>query len=178
MSSSLWSHGLYSPWKFPDQNTGVGILPTQGSNPGLLHCEQILYQLNHKGSPRILEWVAYPFSRESSQPRNGTGVSCIAGEFFTNWAQGSLICQKNGRQEKDNTVGFHLYMETESTALTDTDRMLLVRVWGVREIWRCGSRGIIQNFSYKFQGCHVQCVTIVYYIIKSCYKNRSLMLSP
>ena len=32
-----------------------GIFPTQGSNPGLLHCKQILYQLNHKGSPRILE---------------------------------------------------------------------------------------------------------------------------
>ena len=32
---------------------------------------------------RILEWVAYPFSRESSQPRNQTGVSCIAGGFFT-----------------------------------------------------------------------------------------------
>ena len=35
---------------------------------------------------RILEWVAFPFSRESSQPRNQTGVSCIAGRFFTNWA--------------------------------------------------------------------------------------------
>ena len=33
---------------------------------------------------RILEWVAVPFSRGSSQPRNQTGVSCIAGRFFTN----------------------------------------------------------------------------------------------
>ena len=31
---------------------------------------------------RILEWVAYPFSRGSSQPRNRTGVSCIAGGFL------------------------------------------------------------------------------------------------
>ena len=61
-----------------------GIFPTQGSNPGLLHCRWILYQLSHKGSPRILEWVAYPFSSGSSQPRNRTGVSCIAGGFFTN----------------------------------------------------------------------------------------------
>ena len=38
-----------------------GIFPTQGSNPGLLHCRWILYQLSHKGSPRILEWVAHPF---------------------------------------------------------------------------------------------------------------------
>ena len=75
------------------QNTGVdslsllqGIFPTQGSNPGFPHCRQILYQLSHKGSPRILESVAYPFSRWSSQLRNQTGVSCFAGGFFTNWA--------------------------------------------------------------------------------------------
>ena len=35
---------------------------------------------------RILEWVAMPFSRGSSWPRNQTGVSCIAGGFFTSWA--------------------------------------------------------------------------------------------
>ena len=109
MSNSLPPYGLYSPWNSPGQNTGVGsfsllqgISPTQGSNPGLLHCRLILYQLrqgkpknsgvgslsllqgifptqesnqgllhcrqilcclSHKGSPRILEWVAYPFSR-------------------------------------------------------------------------------------------------------------------
>ena len=35
---------------------------------------------------RILEWVAIPFSRESSWPRKRTQVSCIAGRFFTIWA--------------------------------------------------------------------------------------------
>ena len=33
----------------------------------------------------ILEWVAVSFSRGSSQPRDQTQVSCIAGRFFTNW---------------------------------------------------------------------------------------------
>ena len=91
VSNSLQPHGLYSLWNSLGQNTGVGnlsllqgIFPTQGSNPGLLHCRQILYQLSHKGSPRILEWVAYPFCRGSSPPRNQTRVSCIAGGFFTN----------------------------------------------------------------------------------------------
>ena len=60
------------------------IFLTQESNPGLLHCTWILYQQSHKGSPRLLEWVAYPFSRGSSQLRNQTRVSCIAGGFFTN----------------------------------------------------------------------------------------------
>ena len=35
---------------------------------------------------RILEWVAIPFSRRSSQPRDQTWVSCTAGGFFTDWA--------------------------------------------------------------------------------------------
>ena len=61
----------------PGKNTGVGchallqgIFPTQGSNPGLPHCRWSLYCLSHQGSQRILEWVAYPFFRVSSQPRN------------------------------------------------------------------------------------------------------------
>ena len=98
VSNSLWLHGLYSPRNSPDQNTGVGslsllqgIFPTQGWNPSLPHCRWILYQLSHKGSPRILEWVAYPFSRGSSWPRNQTEVSCIAGGFFTNWAMREFL---------------------------------------------------------------------------------------
>ena len=90
---SLWRHRLYSPWNSPGQNTVVGnlsrlqgIFPTQGSNPGLLLCRWILYQLNHQGSPKILEWVASPFSSRSSWPRNRIGVSRIAGGFHTNWA--------------------------------------------------------------------------------------------
>ena len=90
-SHSLRPYGLYSPWNSPGQNTGVGscsllqgIFPAQGSNPVLPHCRQILYQLSHKGSPRILKWVAYPFSSRSSQPSNHTSVSCIRGGFFTN----------------------------------------------------------------------------------------------
>ena len=62
-----------NPWNSLGQNTGVGglsllqgIFPAQGLNPGLLHCGQILYQLSYKGSPRVLAWVAYPFSSGSS----------------------------------------------------------------------------------------------------------------
>jgi len=60
-----------------------GDLPNSGIEPRSPACRLILYQLSHKGSPRILEWVAYPFSSGSSLPRNRTGVSCIAGGFFT-----------------------------------------------------------------------------------------------
>ena len=43
----------------------------------------------------VLEWVAFSFSRGSSQPRNWTGVSCIAGGFFTNWAMREAVISTN-----------------------------------------------------------------------------------
>ena len=61
MSNSLWPHALQPfrllcPWDSPGKDTGVGchallqgIFPTQGSNPGLPHCRQILYHLSHQG---------------------------------------------------------------------------------------------------------------------------------
>ena len=62
-SDSLWPHGLYSPWNSPGQNTGVGslsllqgIFPTQGSNPGLPHCRQILYHTG-VGSLSLLQQI-------------------------------------------------------------------------------------------------------------------------
>ena len=57
MSDSLQTHGL---WNSLGQNIGVGSLSllqgiflTQGSNPGLLHCKQIVYQLSHQGSEHV-----------------------------------------------------------------------------------------------------------------------------
>ena len=68
------------------QNTGIGslsllqgIFPTQGSNPGLLHCRWILYQLCHMGSSRILEWVAMPSSKGYSRLRDCTHFSYVSG---------------------------------------------------------------------------------------------------
>ena len=119
-SDSLQLHGLYSPWNFPGQNTGVGshsllqgIFPTQGSNPGLPHFSRIPYQLSHQGSPRILEWVAYPFSSGSSRPRNWTWVSCTAGGFFTNWATRELKKKK----KKNSVVNTLLVWKHKSLVL-------------------------------------------------------------
>ena len=54
----LWPARLLCPWDSPGKNTGVGchfllqgIFLTQESNPGLLHCRQMLYCLSHQGSP-------------------------------------------------------------------------------------------------------------------------------
>ena len=76
-SLTLQADSLLSEPPEKPKYTGVGslsllqrIFPTQRLNPGLPHCRRILYQLSHKGSPSILEWVAYPFSSRSSCPRN------------------------------------------------------------------------------------------------------------
>ena len=89
-----------------------GIFPTQALSsrllPCLLDCRQILYHWTEKWTwrclscltlcdpmdctvcgilqARILEWVAFPFSRGSSQHRDRTQVSQIAGRFSTSWA--------------------------------------------------------------------------------------------
>ena len=55
-----------------------GDFPIQGLSPALPHCRWILYHLSHQGSPRILAWVTYLFSRGTSLARNWTGVSCLA----------------------------------------------------------------------------------------------------
>ena len=56
---------------------------------------------------RILEWVAFPFSRGSSQPRDQTQVSCIAGRFFTSWATREAFYAQMGtikdRNDRDLT---------------------------------------------------------------------------
>ena len=112
VSDSLRPHGLYSPWNSPGKNTGVGslsllqeIFPTQGSNPVLPHCRWILYQLSHKGSPRILEWVHYPFSSRSSWPRNQTRVPCI----LTNWAIREAQAPQRGQNlDKKGGMGWEV----------------------------------------------------------------------
>ena len=63
---------------------GIWVKVTQ-SCPAL--CDLMHYTVYGILLPRIPEWVSYPFSSGgSSRPRNQTGVSCIAGGFFTTWA--------------------------------------------------------------------------------------------
>ena len=144
MSNSWQPHGLYSPWNSPSQNTGVGslsllqrIFPTQGLNPGLPHCKWILYHLSHRGSPRILEWVAYPFSSGSSWLRNWTRVSCIAGRFFTNWAirKAKILwktCELWDSSCPEGT-GFHSY--TCINLFLAGDIPAWVQGWGFMKLW-------------------------------------------
>ena len=50
---------------------------------------------------RILEWAAFPFSRASSQPRDGTQVSHIAGGFFPSWATREAPTEVGRKSKKE-----------------------------------------------------------------------------
>ena len=61
-------------------------------------CNPMDYKVHGILQVRILEWVAFPFSRGSSQPRDRTWVSCIAGGFFTNWGIRETLWFENSWQ--------------------------------------------------------------------------------
>ena len=72
---------LLCPWGSPGKNTGVGcpsllqeVFPTQGSNPGLSHCRQILYCLSHQGSPPPKETCVEVYSMGAPQ---GNLTGCV-----------------------------------------------------------------------------------------------------
>ena len=67
-----------------------GIFPPQGSNSGLPHCRWF-FTIWATREAEEYEWVTYPFSKRSSQPRNQTGFSCIAGGFFTSWTTRKVL---------------------------------------------------------------------------------------
>ena len=86
--------GLYSPWNSPDQNTGVGshsflqwIFPTQGLNPSLSYCRQILCQLSHKGIQEY--WSGQPIPSPVHHPDQESNQSLL----HCRWIPYQLIYQ-------------------------------------------------------------------------------------
>ena len=118
MSDSSQPHGVYSPWNSPGQNTGVGslsllqgIFPTQESNPGLLHCRWIPYQLSHKrphANVRVRTQTRLGDSKFPPFLRNSKKSLCWNGFFSTPvWldrllalelkAQGQILARDQGK---------------------------------------------------------------------------------
>ena len=60
-------------------------------------CDPMDYRVRGILQARITEWVAFPFSRVSSQLRDWTQVSCIAGGFFTSWAIREVLKDSIGK---------------------------------------------------------------------------------
>ena len=89
---TLWTGArLLCPWDFPGNSTGVGChcllqMKVKVSHSCLTLWHPMNYTIHGILQVRILEWIAFPFSRGSSLPRDWTQVSHIAGRFFTSWA--------------------------------------------------------------------------------------------
>ena len=133
MSTSLRPHGLYSLWNSPGQNTGVGslfhlqgIVPIQVSNPGLLHCRQILYQMSHTGSP----YISHQFSHIVvliTLLGEGSGTplqySCLENPINGGaWCAAVHGVPRSGTRLSDFTFTFHFHalekeMATHSSVL-------------------------------------------------------------
>ena len=98
-----------SPTDFPDQGIESGCPAFQADSllsepPGkpleekmkftqscLAPCNPMDYTAPGILQARILEWIAFPFLRGSSQPRDQTQVSCIASGFFTSWSRREVL---------------------------------------------------------------------------------------
>ena len=83
---------ITSPWKAHYTSTGCHSVKIWSEVKVSQLCPTLCtpkdYIVHGILQARILDWIAIPFSRGSSQPRDRTQVSLIAGEFFTSWATG------------------------------------------------------------------------------------------
>ena len=112
MSDSLQPHGLNSPWNCPGRNTGVGSLfPSPGDLPQPRDQTQVSCIAGRfftswaiKGSPRILEWVAYPFSSGSSWPRNQTRSPALQVDSLPTELSGKSTSHGHGQNIKINKI--------------------------------------------------------------------------
>ena len=109
LSNSLQPHGLYSPWNAP----GAGslpllqwIFPTQGSNPGLPHCRQILYQLSHQENPINCVESHFPPRFQSGFEHENESCSAVSNSL---WPHGLYSPWSSPGQ--DTGVGSHSLLQ-------------------------------------------------------------------
>ena len=79
-------------------------------------CNPMDYTVHGILQARILDWVAFHFSRGSSQPRDQTQVSCIAGGFFTSWTtrEALLLIEVNASCAHLSSKVFHFEVKVGS----------------------------------------------------------------
>ena len=124
------THGLYSPWNSPGQNTGVGsfsllqgIFPIQESNSGLPHCRQILYQLSHKGSP----FLGIYLEKNKTLIKKDTSTPMLTAALFTIskiWKQSMSINRQMDKRLLGGNICTHTHTHTHTMEYhSATERM-------------------------------------------------------
>ena len=97
------------------------VVKVKVAQSGPTLCDPMDYTVHGILQARILEWVVFPFSRGSSQPRNGAQVSRIAGGFVTSWATGEalslwwlLCCRAQALRHAGSAAATHWLWDTGS----------------------------------------------------------------
>ena len=101
-------------------------------------CDHIEYTVHGILQVRILEWVSFPFSRGSSQPRDRTQVSLIAGGFFTSWPRKPHTYYWNCSNPLGAWCTKNIYMFVESwvyySSFFHTVELWIVYKWLITEV--------------------------------------------
>ena len=96
-------------------------------------CDSIDYTVYAVLQARILEWVAFPFSRGSSQPRDQTQVSSIADRFFTSWATREALGWVLGQFPRPSCPVYYVPVcgEGDLAGVAGKWVLLLITVWRI-----------------------------------------------
>ena len=132
-----------------------------------LQMDSLPAELSHKRSPRILEWVAYPYSRASPQPRNQTGISCIAGGFFTNWAI---------REALDLTSPGTIY-QFELCAFSTCCCNNLPQTWWLKTKTILSYSSVDQEVQHEHYWVKIEVLTRLCFFLEALWENSCLAFS-
>ena len=101
-------------------------------------CDPMDYTVRGILQARILEWVAFPFSRGSSQPRDRIQISYIASRFFTSWATRKALVIRDGtghQQIKAMCICALSHLQRFATPWTVAHQALLSMEFSRQDYW-------------------------------------------
>ena len=138
---------LLFPWDSPGKNTGVGchsflqgIFPTQGSNPSLPHCRQILYHLNHQGSPMNIRLHVYFWFRVFFRYMSGGGIAGSYDSSIFSFLRKLRTFLHSGcrnlHSHQQRRRGLSSPHPPQHLSLVDFFKDLLIYIW---LLWACSS---------------------------------------
>ena len=100
-------------------------------------CDPTDYTVHGILQARILEWVSFPFSRGSSQPRDRTQISRVAGGFFTSWATREALIWSKGDYLEVSVFGGFTSLKWERGSVEAIGHSEYLHLWGVDgSCWR------------------------------------------